>query len=72
MWVETQPSVQYSSQTLNVDNSYPKAEKTRYYIFEVLFNFTVFLYFVENILSSIADLNVFFNRHQVSLCFSHL
>ena len=72
MWVETQPSVQSSSQTLNVDNSYPKAEKTRYYIFEVLFNFTVFLYFVENILSSIADLNVFFNRHQVSLCFLHL
>ena len=60
MWLETQPSAQYSLQQLNMDNSYQK-KKTRkiiYYIFEVLFNFTVFLYFVPNILSSIAVLKL--------------
>ena len=58
--METQPSAQYSLQQLNMDNSYQK-KKTRkiiYYIFEVLFNFTVFLYFVPNILSSIAVLKL--------------
>ena len=44
MWVETQTS-QSSFQKLNVEN--------RYYIFEVLSNFTVFLYFVPNILAKI-------------------
>ena len=60
MWLETQPSAQYSLQQLNMDNSYQK-KKTRkiiYYIFEVLFNFTVILYFVPNILSSIAVLKL--------------
>ena len=59
MWVETQRSVQSSFQKLNVDNSFQKTCKIRYYIFEVLSNFTVFFYFVPNILARIA----------VSLCF---
>ena len=63
MWLETQPSAQYSLQQLNMDNSYQKKKKKKtrkivYYIFEVLFNFTVFLYFVPNILSSIAVLKL--------------
>ena len=59
MWVETQPSAQSSFRKLNVDNSFQKTRKIRYHIFEVLSNFTVFLYFVPNILARIA----------VSLCF---
>ena len=43
MWVETQPSAQFFFQTLNVDNSCQETCKIRYYIFEVLSNFTVFL-----------------------------
>ena len=50
MWVETQPSSQSSFQKLNVGNSCQKTRKIRYYIFEALSNFTVFLYFVPNIL----------------------
>ena len=53
MWMEAQPSAQSSFQKLNVDNSCQKTHKIRYYIFEVLSNFTVFLYFVPNILSRI-------------------
>ena len=53
MWVETQPSAQSSFQKLNVDNSCQKTCKIIYYIFEVLSNFTVFLYFLPNILSRI-------------------
>ena len=45
---------QSSFQKLNVDNSCQKTRKTRYYIFEVLSNFIVSLYFVPNILSRIA------------------
>ena len=37
----------------NVDNRYQKASKIRYYIFEILSNFTVFLQFVSNILARI-------------------
>ena len=53
MWVQTQPNVQSSFQKLNVENSCQKTHKTRYYIFEVLPNFIVSLYFVPNILSRI-------------------
>ena len=49
MSVGLQPSSQSSFQKLKVDNSCQKARKIRYYIFEVLPNFTVFLYFVPNI-----------------------
>ena len=50
MWAETQPSTQFSFQKLNVDNICQKTRKVRHYIFEVLSNFTVFLYFVPYIL----------------------
>ena len=53
MWVETQPSAQSSFQNLNVDYSCQKTCKIRYYIFEVLSNFTVSLQFVPNILARI-------------------
>ena len=53
MWVETQPSAQSSFQKLNVDNSCQKTRKNRYYIFDGLSNFTVFLYFIPSILSRI-------------------
>ena len=43
MWKEAQPSAQFSFQKLNVENSCQKTRKIRYYIFEVLSNFTVFL-----------------------------
>ena len=56
MWVETQPSAQSSFQKLNVDNSCQKTRKIRYYIFEVLPNFIVSLYFVPYILSRIVDI----------------
>ena len=56
MWVETQASAQPSFQKLNMDNSCQKTPKIRYYyIFEVLSNFTVFLYFGPNILSRIVE-----------------
>ena len=55
MWVQTQPNSQSSFQKLNVDNSCQKTRKIRYYIFEVLSNFTVFLQFVPNILARIVD-----------------
>ena len=41
--VETQPSAQSSFQKLNVDNSCQKTRKIRYYTFEALSSFTVFL-----------------------------
>ena len=63
MWVETQPSAQSSFQKLNVDNSCQKTRKIRYYIFEVLPNFIVSLYFVPNILSRIVWANKFFSRN---------
>ena len=53
MWMEKQPSAQSSFQKSNVDNSCQKTRKIRYYIFEVLPNFTVFLYFVQSILARI-------------------
>ena len=55
MWVQTQPNSQSSFQKLDFDNSCQKTRKIRYYIFEVLPNFTVYLYFVPNILSRIVD-----------------
>ena len=64
MWVERQPKVQSSFQKLNVDNSCQKTRKIRYYIFEVLSNFTVFLYFVPNILARIVVQPVQMNIHQ--------
>ena len=45
-----QPSAQSSFQKLNFDNSCEKTRKIRQQIFEVLFKFTGFLYFVPNIL----------------------
>ena len=55
MWMETQPSVQSPFQELNVDSTCQKTRKTRSYIFEVLYNLTVFVYFVPNILARIVD-----------------
>ena len=56
IWVETQPIAQFSFRKLNSDNSCQKTRKIRYYIFEVVSNFTVFLYFVPNILARIVDM----------------
>ena len=53
MWLETQPSDQSSFQKLDLDNIFQKTRKIRYYIFEVLSNFTVFFQFVPNILARI-------------------
>ena len=53
MWVEMQPSAQSTFRSLNVDNSCQKTRKIRCYIFEVLSNFTVFVWFVPNILARI-------------------
>ena len=53
MWMETQRSAKSSFQELNVDNSCQKTRKIRYYIFEVLSNFTVSLSFVPNTLAGI-------------------
>ena len=60
MWGETQPSAQSSFQKQNLDNSSQKICKNRFYFFEVLSNFTVFLQFVRNILASIVWGNIFF------------
>ena len=56
MWVGMQLSAQSLLQKLNVDSSCQKTRKIRYYIFKFLSNFTVFLYFVSNILIRIVDL----------------
>ena len=53
VWVEMQPSAQSSFHELNFDNSCQKTHKIRKQIFEVLSNFTGFLYFMPNILSRI-------------------
>ena len=53
MWVQMQPIAQSSFPKLNVDNTCQNARKIRWYIFEVLPNFIVSLYFVPNILSRI-------------------
>ena len=55
MWVETQPSAQSPFQKLNIDNSCKKHANLDATI-EALSNFTVFLYFVPNILSRIVAL----------------
>ena len=55
MWLETQPSAQSSFQKLNVDNSCQKTRKIRNDIFEILFNFAAFLYYVQHILASIVE-----------------
>ena len=52
MWVETQTSAQSPFQKLNIDNSCKKHTNLDATI-EALSNFTVFLYFVPNILSRI-------------------
>ena len=59
MWVEAQPSVQSSLQNLNVDNSCQKTRKIRYYVFEALCGFVVFLQFVPNILARIVEKKVY-------------
>ena len=61
VWVETQPSVQFSFQKLNFDNNRQKSRTIREQIFEALSNFNGFLYFVPNILSRIVELvsNIF-------------
>ena len=53
MWLKTQSRAQSTFQKLNIANSCQKSHKIRYYIFEVLSNFTVFLSFVPNILARI-------------------
>ena len=59
MCVETQTCAQSSLQKLNVDKSYEKARKIRYWILEVFSNFTVFLQLVSIILASITSPNKF-------------
>ena len=49
MWMEMQNSAQSSFQKLNNDNSCQKTRKIRYYTFEVLSTFSVFLQFVPDI-----------------------
>ena len=53
MLVETQSSAKSSFVILNVGNSRQKTRPVRYYIFEVLSPYTVFLYFLRNILARI-------------------
>ena len=62
--METQPTAQSYFLKLNVDNSRQETRKIRYYIFEFLPNFTVYLYFVPNILARISDFcwDRFFNN----------
>ena len=43
MLVEMQPSTKSSFEILNIDNSREKTRGIRYYIFEVVSTFTVFL-----------------------------
>ena len=62
-------NAQSSFQKLNVDNSCQKTRKIRYYIFEVLPNFIVSLYFVPNILSRIVEM---FHFILALNCFSFL
>ena len=62
MWVETQATAQSSFQKLNADISCQKTRKIRYYIFEFLSNFTVFLYFEPNILPGIVGLKFLSKR----------
>ena len=52
---DTEPSTQSFFQKWNFDKSSQKALKIRYQMFVALSNFLVFLYFVPNILSGIAD-----------------
>ena len=49
IWVETQASAQSPLQKLNFENSCQQTGKIRSQLFEVLSNFTGFLYFVPNI-----------------------
>ena len=51
--METQPSAKSFFHKLKFDNSSQKTGKIRQQTFEVLPNFTVFLYFVPNILPRI-------------------
>ena len=53
MWVEAQPSAQSPFQKLNADNSCQKHIKLDTAFYEVLPNFTVFLYSLPGILSTI-------------------
>ena len=54
MWVEAQSSAQYCFHKLNFDNSCQKIRKIKYYIFEVLSFYCIFLlctkYFVQHYL----------------------
>ena len=56
--METKPSVQSSFQNLNFDNSCQKIRKIRLQTFEVISNFTGFLYFVPNILAGIVGIQL--------------
>ena len=64
--METQSSAQSPFQKLNVDNSCQKTRKTRHYIFETLSNFTVFLYFVSNILVTIVVFDIHYKSSNSS------
>ena len=72
IWVETQPSAQSHLQKLNVDSRCQKTQKNRYYICEILSNFTAFLCLMPNTLSRIVCLsNQTFGRN-FPQCPSHL
>ena len=57
IWLETHRSTLCLFQKLHFGNSSQKARKIRYQKFLVLSNFTLFLYFVPNVLSSIVRAN---------------
>ena len=59
IWVETQFSGQSSFQKLNVENICQNTRKIRYYVFEVLLNFTLFLEITPKILATNALGNKF-------------
>ena len=58
IWVETAQRPVSLPEILNLGNSSPKAGKSRYQTFLDLSSFTGFLYFVPNILSSIAVMDL--------------
>ena len=53
VWVDRLLSIQSFFQKLNFDNAKQKTCKIRYYVFVVLSNSAVFIYFARNISSEI-------------------
>ena len=72
MRVKSKPSAKSSIPKLNVDKSCQKTRKIRYYSFEVLSNFTVFIYFVPNILARIVWENKFLVATWASLPYTRI